>query len=422
MGRRRTERNSDLPPYLYRYRDAQGRIRFQLELIDKTRITLPPGVSPHIAKMQATNYNIRYRDTSAIFDRIRDDGHAKKPTGSRFNVPLSDAIQIVDKEVVREELSDGYLQKYRSTMVKLESELGGVLTRNLNLELVNEFLEEHYQSTSAKNFNNILAHIKKLASYLADKTYILDNFMRNKKNRKITRSEGKKTRQPLTMEDFMAIHDAAPTFLKVAMRLAFETTHAVKEITRIKHTIPRPKEGVCGIVWNDKRQPMHINGIEVYGTLYIHRQKSRNHDSSRVAIPVTRGIYETIELAKTDRLVCPYAVRRRPRQSQRGTAKGNDHPFQLDSQYLSKAFSRVRDEVGVKANLPKAERPTFHEIRGLSAREFERRGYNPSARMAHSNTKTTEIYTKPAELTWVEVEPLDIWENNCEVRVPAPYR
>lgn len=62
-----------------------------------------------------------------------------------------------------------------------------------------------------------------------------------------------------------------------------------------------------------------------------------------------------------------------------------DHFTQVDADYLSKAFSAIKDEIGIMGNLPFEYRPTFHEIRALSAHLFEQQGINPQARMAHSD-------------------------------------
>ena len=39
-----------------------------------------------------------------------------------------------------------------------------------------------------------------------------------------------------------------------------------------------------------KKQPIQVDGLDVYSTLYIHRQKSNKHVTSRVVIPVAKGI------------------------------------------------------------------------------------------------------------------------------------
>ncbi len=58
--------------------------------------------------------------------------------------------------------------------------------------------------------------------------------------------------------------------------------------------------------------------------------------------------------------------------------------------------------MGVAAHLPIAERPTFHEIRALAAHMFKTNGLDPQARMAHSDAKSTKVYTQN-HVEWVEV-------------------
>ncbi|MBC8652918.1 tyrosine-type recombinase/integrase [Providencia vermicola] len=70
--------------------------------------------------------------------------------------------------------------------------------------------------------------------------------------------------------------------------------------------------------------------------------------------------------------------------------------------YLSRAFSKARDKAGAYADLPQEQRPTFHEIRALAAHLFEKSGVDPQARMAHSDAKSTKIYTQD-HVEWVSV-------------------
>lgn len=48
------------------------------------------------------------------------------------------------------------------------------------------------------------------------------------------------------------------------------------------------------------------------------------------------------------------------------------------------------------------ERPTFREIRTLAAHLFDPQGIDPQGRMAHSDAKSTKIYTQN-HIDWVVV-------------------
>lgn len=48
------------------------------------------------------------------------------------------------------------------------------------------------------------------------------------------------------------------------------------------------------------------------------------------------------------------------------------------------------------------ERPTFHEIRALATHLFDQQGIVPQGLMAHSDAKSTKIYTQN-HIDWIVV-------------------
>ncbi|WP_186731658.1 phage integrase Arm DNA-binding domain-containing protein [Vibrio cyclitrophicus] len=419
MSRSRTHQNSDLPPYLYRFKHKDGTMRYRLKLETGKFFNFPVGTKKLHAINEAVNYNITYRSMEQFIEKAHHvplttlhnvPDKPRHTTSNEFNIPLEKALKKIYPLIKREELSKGTMNKYQLVMKKLCKDLGKTLTHDLNLQMMNVFLNTHYSKYSAKCFNNNLSFVNKAFSYLADQSYIPDNFMRNKKRLRVTKKELVKKRQRLTLEEFELIYHSAPLFLKVAMALTLETTHAINEICRIKYTLRSPRDNCCGIVWNEDKQPVLVDGVKIYGYLYIHRQKVVNSEASRVKIPVTQSICDIVQMSYTDRLRCPYIVHMKPIQRQRGVAKDCDHIYQVQSHYLSKQFSKVRDKVGVKSHLPSNQRPTYHEIRSLAARMIEEKGLSATKRMAHSNSKTTEIYTKPDQAVWNECEPISVKE------------
>lgn len=207
------------------------------------------------------------------------------------------------------------------------------------------------------------------------------------------RTEEKK-RQQLSLEHFMAIRRAAAPWLRTAMDLALQTTHARLEVSRIRYSIREPKNGVCGCVWLEQPE----DGI--YGTLYIHRQKVQKKEASHVAIPIGDELKRIIDDSR-DNVASPYVVHRIPeRQVKR--SKEVSHPTQIAPDYLSRSCSAVRDKLGICSHLTMDKRPTFHEIRALAAHLFDRQGFDPQGRMAHSDAKSTKIYTQN-HINWVVV-------------------
>lgn len=397
--RPRSRKTAHYPEFLWKV-THKGKIRFRFQTVDGSRKLLPAETTEHQAIQAAIAYNSKHRASKAHFSLDTPTNYpvATKQRDS-LDKPLKEWLPVVIKRVKSEEgLSAGVMSKFINECNKLESALGEVLTKSLTLVHINEFLNAQYSNDSKRTFNGKISNLKKLFSYLADESAIDTNFMLSKKLKKVSKEDFKKQRHNLTVEDYESIYAAAPLFLKVAMSLSLQTTHVVREIYRIKYKIKEPKEGVCGIVWF--QEATVLNGNTVHGTLYIHREKVKKSASSMVAIPVTDAIKEIVEFSKTDRLHCPYIVHRKPIQSKRGIAKDCDHPYQVHHHNISKEFSKIRDQLGLYSNLDISLRPTYHEIRGLSARLIEQMGESATIRMAHANEKTTKIYTGKHELVW----------------------
>lgn len=101
-------------------------------------------------------------------------------------------------------------------------------------------------------------------------------------------------------------------------------------------------------------------------------------------------------------MASPFIVHRLPKKTSTPISKEVNHPTQVVPSYLSRVFSSLRDSLGIAEKYPPEERPTFHEIRALAAYLFESQRVDPQARMAHSDAKSTKIYTAN-HLEWVHV-------------------
>ena len=404
--RRRSKDTSNYPEFLLKVKH-KGITRYRFKTIDGVMKMFPTGTTEYQAIQAALAYNARHRSAGDFSLEGTSKYSSAQQRMDRFNKPLKEWLPVVIKRVKAEEgLSVGVFQKFVRECAKLEEVFGNVLTKSLTLAHMNEFLNDEYGDLAKRSFNGKVSNLKKIFSYLADESAVDFNFMLQKKMKKVTQEDYIKKRHDLTVQDYEQIYAAAPLFLKVAMSLSLQTTHAVREVYRIKYKIKEPKEGVCGIIWLD--EPKEVDGCPVFGTLYIHREKVKKSDSSFVAIPVTEAIKEIVDLSKTDRLHCPYIVHKKPRQSQRGVAKECTHPYQVHHQNISKAFSKVRDKLGLYAELDKTERPTYHEIRRLSAKLIEALGESATVRMAHANAKTTKIYTGTHEVVWNQATPITV--------------
>jgi hypothetical protein len=270
----------------------------------------------------------------------------------------------------------------------------------ITLQHVNDYIAHYHVNSSANVQNRKVSWLKKLFSYAADESIMPGNPAINKKMRRV---KGKQ-RQRLKMEWFMAIHAVAPLWLQTAMDLSLQTTHARLEISRIRYNLKQPNSKSCGCFWY--KLPQETSSGKVFGILYIHRQKVAEKEAAHVAIPIGEEIKRIIDRSR-DKVVSPFIVHRLPEKRSNGLSKEVSHISQLTPDYISRAFSALRDNIGCCDHLEPAERPTFHEIRALAAHLFDIQGIDPQSRMAHTNAKSTRIYTQN-HVQWVEVPYAEI--------------
>ena len=381
--RPRRRENRHLPDLLY-FDKATGVYRFTL--VTGKRKSL--GNDRAMAIAIAREYNNRMRpETSVSIDSlIRESGGIQGEA-----LPFAEHIdRIMERTIKDEQPSESTRDDWNNDAIRVKEFFDKIPACDIELEHVNAYIKEYHADASANVQNRKVSFLKKLFSYAVDESLMLDNPATRKKMRRIE----EKKRQRLSFDNFMAIRRAAAPWLRTAMDLALQTTHARLEVARIRYSIRKPKNGICGCVWLEQPE----NGI--YGTLYIHRQKVQKKEASHVAIPIGKELKRIIDDSR-DNVASPFVVHRIPdRQVKR--SKEVSHPTQVAPDYLSRSFSSLRDKLGLYNHLRMEERPTFHEIRALAAYQFDIQGIDPQGRMAHSDAKSTKIYTSN-HINWVMV-------------------
>ncbi|AMH18656.1 recombinase [Hafnia paralvei] len=378
-----------LPDFLNFDKDRQ---RYILTLISGKRKTI--GTDRAYAIAVAKEYNLRMRPNVAVSleSIIREEGGINGEAK-----PLSEHLdRLMKRIIIDEKPAQSTLADWNNDLVRVKEYFSDIAACDINLEHVNGFIARYHTASSANVQNRKVLFLKKIFSYAMDESLMFDNPATRKKMRRTDQ----KQRRRLSLDDYMRIRGAAALWLRTAMDLALQTAQARLEVSRIKYSIKEPKEGLCGCVW----LPCEQNGV--FGTLYIHRQKVKHKEASHVAIPIGHQLKEIIESSR-DNIASPYVVHRLPDKRSNDISKEVKHPTQVAPDYLSRAFSALRDQVGVGENLPMEQRPTFHEIRALAAHLFEKQGIDPQARMAHSDAKSTKIYTQD-HVDWVSVPHAEI--------------
>lgn len=384
MPRPRTKKYKDLPEGLY-FKNIKGYVFLR---VDGTSRSLGHDKSRAIS--MARHYNATFRVDLQISHVVNQ--HKIKSKLNKSPKPLSVFFSRLLKRYKEEELpSSETFEHFQNRLKKLNEMLGNRLGVSIVLEDVNQVLQECAEGRSNLVYNDWISFMSKVFDYALDESVMLDNPAKRKKRK----PKDKKLRQRLTLEEYKAIRSIAPSWLTVAMDLSLETTHAVNEI--------------CSIRYEDiefLEAPVFEDGLEVFAFLKIHRQKTKAQEASRVVIPVTSSLFKTINESR-DEIISPYVVHRWPDRVRQDVSKHCEHLTQINRKYLSRKFSYYRDLAGVKGDIPKEERPTFHEIRGLAIFLYDKAGYNPQSRAAHSDSRSTEIYKKGHE-KWVQIQAAEI--------------
>lgn len=377
--------NRHLPDQLY-FDKSTGVYRFTL--VTGKRKSLGTDRAIAIAVAREYNNQMRPEKTVSIHSLIRESGG----NGNNGEVrPFSEHVdKILARAITDEKPSASTRSDWESDKVRVKEYFSNIPTCDIELEHVNGFIQHYHADASANVQNRKASFLKKLFSYAVDESLMMDNPATRKKMRRVE----EKKRQRLSLDNFIAIRGAADRWLRTAIDLALQTTHARLEVSRIRYSIKEPKNGVCGCVWFEQPD----NGI--YGITYIHRQKVQHKESSHVAIPIGAELKRIIDDSR-DNVASPFIVHRIPKRNNKRSQEVT-HPTQVAPDYLSRAFSTLRDKLGIAANLEIEERPTFHEIRALAAHLFDNQGIDPQGRMAHGDAKSTKIYTQN-HIDWVVV-------------------
>lgn len=384
--RPRHKKTVNLPEHVY-YDERYG--TYRIKLIDGRFRSL--GNEREVAISIAKEYNRITRPKVAVaVESLLDESYLpdEKCLGSYID-------SLLERIFHEEQPSVRVAQAMRNDAERTKEFFQNTPCNQITLHHVNDYLNQYHPDATAEVTNRKVGWLKKIFSYAIDESLMESNPAALKKTKRLDA----KKRQRLKQEWYQEIHAAAPLWLQTAMDLSLQTTHARLEISRIRYSIKDSSNKICGCLWF--KEPEFSPQGKIYGTLYIHRQKVAKKEAANVAIPIGESLKAIIERSR-DNLISNYVVHRLPDKCPSVLGKDVSHLTQLAPNYISRTFSKVRDEVGCCNHLPKEQRPTFHEIRALAAHLLGRQGIDPQSRMAHTDAKSTKIYMKD-HIEWVEV-------------------
>ena len=358
---------------------------------------LPDNVYSHVVKSKTY-----YRYKHPVTGKMHSIGSDKAQAFAAARVLNDRLIQSVDiaeiilspNDITIEKLIEKYEQEllptkdigektkahYERRLKRFKKDIPQWSVGKATIGEVAEYLDKHFKNDSYIKHRSMLSE---LFNYSQNKGYRTDNPVEPT----LSKSAVKKQRQRLKLNEYKAIHEIAPEWMKIAMELGLLTLQGRYE--------------VCNMKFSDVKD----------GYLHVVREKTKKNEWSHLRIKMNPALEELKSRAKRSGLVSPYFVHREPER--RIKAQERDHWTQLTLNDFSARFRELRDETGLFKHLKPRQRPTFHEIRSLGSWLYEKQGFGTGEYvqklMAHADEKMTEYYQSGHETKWMEVEAgLDI--------------
>lgn len=256
---------------------------------------------------------------------------------------------------------------------RISRECGQMLAEDADRLFIRRWLND--AAKKADPFNKWLRAWTLICAWGVEEKLLKDNEAQKIQIRSTSRKikSNRKERSQLDIEGYVAAHALAEPFLQIAMEGSLLTTLSRLEIASMKHA--------------------HFRD----GYLFVIRDKvSADSDMAFIRIEVTPELEAwRKKAARSDGIISPFLVHRRPDRMQRRWIEHKEHWTQVDPDYITRAFSDVIDRIPRYAAMPKKHRPPFHEIRGLAGRQMQSLGMavdDIRRLMTHADKKTTQIY------------------------------
>lgn len=317
----------------------------------------------------ALELNRQLRDSGDIVERIVN----APPRPTTKNPPL---VQVID------EFQHGWLQTQGYSKKSLSARLTKLnqYRREWPHELIGD-LETFHMAQFIKKFSSCSAQqhkvlLEQLFRFGASNGYVTTRPM--VEIQRVKRAKPKRIRH--TWDGHMAIYNAAEPWLKRAINAALLSLQR--------------RSDLLGIHIKD-----HID-VEAR-TIKILQDKSRNYDKP-VYIEIGMGddLFQTVMEAIKSDIPCPYLIHHRPIHIYKKMRETRTHIFSPSEDYLTRAYSKVRDSIGAYDHVPKIERPGIHSLRALGVFFYLKAGYSDEYIMAlsgHAEKRMMEHYASGHE-------------------------
>ncbi|MDI6527408.1 tyrosine-type recombinase/integrase [Pseudomonas otitidis] len=355
--RKRTPQNRGLPENLY----SNGRY-FQY----RNPIT---GKKTSINKPLAEAIKLARAANAKLAPLMTDDGALLALLTGEAAPTFEHLLQRFDEEwLPTRTYSARTLQEIRFKLARYREDLGTRMIGQLDVLAVAEYLDQFSNNAYTKH-RGLMVQIFAfaVAKGLAE---------RNVAELTLVKVEEEKKRQRHTPEGLAQIiaFEGTPEWLKRAIRLALVSLQRREDI----------------VTWEKAAVDLERN------TIRVSPGKTQNYGNPiHLEIVMGEALRAVVKECLASPVVCPYLIHYSPRARKREQLDAKRHWNAVTEDYLTKAFTKARDDSGAYDSMPKGERPTFHEIRALGAWLYEQQGYPQDyiqALMGHADVKMTEHY------------------------------
>lgn len=350
--RRRNPKTADLPENLYingiyyRYRHPQTGEYHQM------------GVDKKLAIQAARKLNAQLMPGNDLVRRVLGEHHFTWAN-------LVERYQRERQSAEGKKASTTKEENYR--LQHIADGLGMVTLEDTTQRLLSNWLDTNYTNNAYTKHRGTLI---KLMDFAIAKGMFPDG-QQNLAASTLIEREAPKVRAILTIEQFGVIHAKAEPWLQVAMELALVTTQRRGDLVKMK--------------FSDIKD----------GYLFVVQNKTEKHGyKAHLKIAVGETLAGIISRSRALPPLSPFLVHRAP--DRKVKFEGQEHHSQVRDQTLTKAFARARDACETFRGVPIAQRPTFHEIRGLGGAQYLAQGYSQeyvNLLMGHTTMRMTKEYT-----------------------------
>lgn len=198
-----------------------------------------------------------------------------------------------------------------------------------------------------------------------------------------------KRRQRMTLDQFNAIYQVAPEWLRCCMLLSLHLALRRVDLVNLR--------------FDD------VIGNRIISPIRKTDSDSRDIEATSVDFPIHPEVGQAIAKARISALktgMCPFVVHRQPERITKRLSDAlmmgtMEHVAQITPQYATKAFNKARaiaaQNTALFEGLEERDMPTLHEIRSLSSYLYAKAGYEIESvqdLMAHTDPDMTRYYQK----------------------------